>query len=106
MRAIAVTSAKRSATTPELPTIAEEGYPGYDAVPWWGLLLPAKAPATLVTRINADVLRALQASDVRERFAVQGLDTVGDTPQHFASYLNTEIARWAKVVKTAGVKPD
>ena len=106
LRGIAVTSAKRSPTTPELPTIAEEGYPAYEAIPWWGLLLPAKTPQPLVARINTDVLRALQAPDVKERFNAQGLDVIGSTPAQFATHLNAEIVRWAKVAKVAGIKPD
>jgi tripartite-type tricarboxylate transporter receptor subunit TctC len=106
LRGIAVTSARRSPATPELPTIAEAGYAGYEAIPWWGILLPAATPKPLVARINRDVVRALQAPEVRERFAAQGLDPVGNTPAEFAGYLNSEIARWAKVVKAAGIKPE
>ncbi len=106
LRGIAVTSAKRSATTPEYPTIAEEGYPGYEAIPWWGILLPAATPKALVARINTDVLRALQAPDVKERFAAQGVDPIGSTPEEFAAFLKSEVARWAKVVKAAGIKPE
>lgn len=106
LRGVAVTSAIRSPATPELPTIAEEGYPAYEAIPWWGLLLPAATPKPLVARINADVLRALQATDVRERFNAQGLDTIGSTPAQFATHLDAEITRWAKVIKVAGIKPE
>ena len=106
LRGIAVTSAKRSPATPELPTIAESGYEGYEAIPWWGVLLPAATPEPLVARINTDLVRALQAPEVRERFAAQGLDAVGSTPVEFATYLNSEILRWAKVVKAAGIKPE
>lgn len=106
MRGIAVTSAKRSASTPELPTIAEEGYPGYEAIPWWGIMVPAATPRPIVMRINADTLKALQAPDVKERFAAQGLEITGTTPEQFSAFLNAEIKRWAKVVKEANVKPD
>ena len=103
---LAVTSGKRSSATPELPTIAEEGYPGYEAIPWWGVLLPAATPKPLVARINADIVTALKAQDVRERFAAQGVDAVGSSPAEFAAYINSEIARWSKVVKAAGIKPE
>jgi tripartite-type tricarboxylate transporter receptor subunit TctC len=106
LRALAVTSAKRSPATPELPTIAEEGYPGYEAIPWWGVLLPAATPKSLVARINADIVTALKAQEVRERFAAQGVDAVGSSPAEFAAYINAEIARWSKVVKAAGIKPE
>jgi tripartite-type tricarboxylate transporter receptor subunit TctC len=106
LRGIAVTSAKRAATTPELPTVAEAGYPAYAAIPWWGILLPAATPQPLVARMNADVVRALQAPDVRDRFNAQGLDVVGGTPGEFAAHIKSEIARWATVVKQAGIKPE
>ena len=106
LRALAVTSGKRSPATPELPTIAEEGFPGYEAIPWWGVLLPAATPKPLVARINADIVTALKAQDVRERFAAQGVDAVGSSPAEFAAYINSEIARWSKVVKAAGIKPE
>ena len=106
LRGIAVTSAKRAQSTPELPTIAESGYPGYDAVPWWGILLPGGAPKPLVTRINGDVLTALETKEVKERFAAQGIEIAGGTPDAFAAFLKAEIARWAKVVKQADLKPE
>ena len=106
LRPIAVTSLKRAASTPELPTIAEAGYPGYEAIPWWGVLLPAATPKPLVTRINADIIRALQAPEVKERFDAQGLEIIGSSPEQFAAHLKAEIARWSKVVKAAGVRPD
>ncbi len=106
LRGIAVTGAKRSATTPELPTIAEAGYPAYAAIPWWGILLPAATPKPLVAHIHTDIVRALQAPDVRERFSAQGLDVVGSTPDEFAAHIKAEIARWGKVVKAAGIKPE
>ena len=106
LRPIAVTSLKRAASTPELPTIAEAGYPGYEAIPWWGVLLPAATPKPLVTRINADIIRALQAPEVKERFDAQGLEIIGSSPEQFAAHLKAEIARWPKVVKAAGVRPD
>ena len=101
-----MTSAKRAATTPDLPTIAESGYPGYDAVPWWGIMVPAGTPRPLVNRINKDVLQALQSKEVRERFEVQGIEASGSSPEEFGKFLVAEIARWAKVVKQAGVKPE
>ena len=106
LRPIAVTSLKRAASTPELPTIAEAGYPGYEAIPWWGVLLPAATPKPLVTRINADIIRALQAPEVKERFDAQGLEIIGSSPEQFAAHLKAEIARWSNVVKAAGVRPD
>jgi len=106
LRPLAVTSLKRAKSTPELPTIAEQGYPGYEAIPWWGVMVPVATPKPLVARLNADLLKVLQSPEVTERFAAQGLETVGSTPAEFARFLDVEIARWAKVVKAGNVRVD
>jgi tripartite-type tricarboxylate transporter receptor subunit TctC len=106
VRAIAVTSAKRSEMTPELPTIAESGYPGYEAIPWFGLVLPVATPKPLVTRIHDDFVKVLQSPDIRERFKAQGVEVVGSTPEEFGAFLKLEIERWGKIVKAAGIKPE
>jgi len=106
IRAIAVTSAKRAKSTPELPTIAEQGYPGYEAIPWFGILVPAATPKPLIARINRDTQKALQHPDVVERFASQGVETAGSTPEEFGRFLKLEIDRWGKIVKQAGIKPE
>ena len=106
LRAIAVTSSKRAQSTPELPTIAEEGYPGYEAIPWFGILLPAGAPKPLVNRMRSDIVKALASSEVRDRFAAQGVETAGTTPEEFATFMKLELNRWGKIVKQAGVKPE
>lgn len=106
LRGIAVTSTKRVPTTPDLPSIAEAGYPHYEAIPWWGILVPAATPRPIVARINVDVVKALQAPDVRERFVAQGLEIVGSTPDQFGALLNSEMRRWAAVVRQAGIKPE
>jgi tripartite-type tricarboxylate transporter receptor subunit TctC len=106
IRAIAVTSAKRAQSTPELPTIAESGYPGYEAIPWFGVLLPARTPRALVVRIHDDIVKILQLPEFTERFATQGLEIAGSTPEQFADFIRVEINRWEKIVKAAGVKPE
>jgi tripartite-type tricarboxylate transporter receptor subunit TctC len=106
IRPIAVTSAKRTKTTPELPTIAEQGYPGYEAIPWFGVLVPAATPKPLVARLNRDIMQALKHPEVNERFATQGVETVGSTSEEFASFLKLEVNRWGKIVKQAAIKPE
>ena len=105
LRALAVTSAKRSPATPDLPPMAEE-FPGYDATPWWSFAAPAATPRPLLARLHRDLLRALQTPDVRERFNAQGLDIIGSPPDEAHAHLREEIARWTKVVKAANIRPD
>jgi tripartite-type tricarboxylate transporter receptor subunit TctC len=106
LKAIAVTSAKRSPAAPEIPTFAESGVPGYEHEPWNGLFGPAKMPRTLVAKLNAEVARLLHTPDVRKVFEHEGADPVGNSPEAFAVVLKSEIAKWTKVVKAAGIKPE
>jgi tripartite-type tricarboxylate transporter receptor subunit TctC len=106
IRPIAVTSAKRAKSTPEVPTIAEQGYPGYEAIPWFGVLVPAATPRPLVARLSRDIVHALQHPDVMERFTAQGVETVGSTPNEFAAFLKLEVSRWGKIVRQAGIRPE
>jgi tripartite-type tricarboxylate transporter receptor subunit TctC len=104
VRALAVTTAKRSRLMPELPTIAEAGVPGFEATTWHGVLVPAGTPAPIVNRLNAEINRALQMPDVRERLSALGGEIVGSTPREFADHIKREIPKWAKVIKAAGLK--
>jgi tripartite-type tricarboxylate transporter receptor subunit TctC len=104
IRAIAVTSAKRSTAAPDIPTVAESGVPGYDAPSWWGFLAPAGTPKDIITRLNTDTLKALRARDVHELLIRQGMDPAGSTPAEFDAYLRADIAKWTKVVQEAGIK--
>ncbi|MFN9154548.1 MAG: tripartite tricarboxylate transporter substrate binding protein [bacterium] len=106
LRALAVTSAKRSPVTPDLPTIAEEGYKGYDATPWWGIAGPGGIPRPLLARINTGVRTAMASAEMKERFAIQGIEIATGTPEAFLALVRSEIDRWAKIVKTAGIKAD
>jgi len=106
LRAIAVTSSKRSALMPELPTVAESGVAGYEASSWYGLLAPAKTPRPVVLRLNAEAKRALAVPEINERLIAQGVDPVGNSPEEFAAYVRTEIIKWAKVIKASGAKPE
>lgn len=106
LRALATTGAKRSPAAPELPTMMEAGVPGYVATNWFGTVVPAKTPATIVARISQEIARALRLPDVSERLLAQGMEPTGSTPEEFSAYIRSEMAKWAKVVKASGAKPD
>ena len=106
LRGLAVTSRNRSRAAPEIPTIAESGYPGFEMVSWHSILAPAKTPRPIITLLHGELVKVLALPDVKERFATMGLDTVGSTPAEFAEHLRTETARFAKVIKAAGIKPE
>ena len=106
LRALAVTSLKRSSVVPELPTIAESGYAGFDFSNWYGVLAPAKTPITIIRQIHLESAKALALADVRVKFAALGLEGIGNSPEEFAAAIKIEIAKWAKVIKDAGIKAD
>jgi len=104
LRGIAVTTKTRSASSPDLPTIAELGYPDFEASSWFGLLGPAGLPREIAMKIQAEVVRVLKIPEIREKLIQQGVDPVGSTPDEFAAYIKSETEKWAKVVKMAGAK--
>jgi tripartite-type tricarboxylate transporter receptor subunit TctC len=106
LRALAVTTAKRSSALPDLPTIAESGVAGYDSSVWYGLLAPAKTPAPIIARLNGELIRVLNAPDVRDRIRPEAIEPIGSTPEFFAGYIRSELAKWAQVVKGSGAKID
>jgi len=106
LRALGVATAKRLPVLPELPTIAEAGVPGYEATQWYGVLAPAATPRDVVARLNAEIVKALQRTEVRDRLAGAAAEPVGNTPEQFQAFIKTEIARWAPVVKASGARPD
>ncbi|MBI4191837.1 MAG: tripartite tricarboxylate transporter substrate binding protein [Betaproteobacteria bacterium] len=106
LRPLAVTGARRSPAVPEVPTIAESGFPGFEATAWYGVLAPAGTPKPIVTRLHDEMVRALQLPDIRDRFNNVGFELVGSTPEAFGAYIKTEIKKWAKVVKASGAKPE
>ena len=106
IRALGVTTAKRSALLPDLPTIAEGGLPGYEANNWYGLLAPAKTPAAIIERLNRDVVKVLNMPNVKEQLFRSGLDASPSTPKEFSAYIKSEMAKWAKVVKASGAKAE
>lgn len=105
VRALAVSSGKRVEIAPELPTVAESGLPGFEVIVWYPIFAPAGTPRSIVNQINAEINRILQQPEVRKRFLSIGMVPIGSTPDALGDYLKLEIARWAKVIKEAGVKP-
>ncbi len=104
LRALALTSLTRSPDLPHIPTVSESGLPGYEVVLWYGLSAPAKTPTAVVTRLNQEVVRIMQSPEMRERLASEGGQPVGNTPQQFQEIIKADVAKWAKVVKEAGVR--
>ncbi len=106
LRALAVTSLHRSGGVPNLPTISESGYPGFDASSWFGLVGPAGLPREIALKVQAEVARILKDPAMRDKFIQQGADPIGSTPDEFGQYMRDETAKWAKIVKVSGAKAD
>jgi tripartite-type tricarboxylate transporter receptor subunit TctC len=106
LRPLAVTGAVRSPAVPDLPTIAESGFPNFEATAWYGVLAPAATPKAMVTRLHDEIVRALKMPDVKERLEYVGFEIVGSSPEAFGAYIKTEIKKWAPVVKASGAKPE
>ncbi len=106
LKALAVTTARRSALIPELPTLAETGLPGFDIYTWWGFMAPAGTPKAIVAKWNAEVTRILASPEMKAFFAQQGAEPAADTPEHFAALIKSEIDKYAKIVKQSGAKVD
>ncbi len=106
LRPIAVTTAKRSPELPDVPTIAESGVPGYEAMSWFGLFAPAATPKPVLDKLNAALVKVLNQPDVKKKIAEQGGDVVAETPAQFAAFIKSESAKWGKVVKDSGATVD
>ena len=106
LRALAVTTVKRWKGTPDLPTMAEAGLAGFEVNSWYGLLAPAGTPREIILRLNSEVSRALREPDARERLNSIGAEPMDGTPEEFAAYIQAEMTKWSKVVKTAGLRAD
>ncbi|MGZ5152629.1 MAG: tripartite tricarboxylate transporter substrate-binding protein, partial [Burkholderiales bacterium] len=106
LRGLAVTTAQRSPSTPDLPTISEAGVPGYDAGTWYGLLVPAGTPREIVIRLHTESLKLLKQPDVKERLDSAGFEAIGNTPEQFAAFIRAEIDKWARVVKASGARAE
>ncbi|MGZ5257103.1 MAG: tripartite tricarboxylate transporter substrate-binding protein, partial [Burkholderiales bacterium] len=104
LRPLAVTSAKRSAAAPEIPTVAESGVAGFNVTAWYGVSVPAKTPRPIVDRLNAEFVRAIRSPDLRDRLITAGADPAGNTPEQYTAFVQDEITKWAKVIKAAGIK--
>jgi tripartite-type tricarboxylate transporter receptor subunit TctC len=106
LKALATTGTRRAETLPELPTVAESGLSGYEAVGWFGVLAPAATPPSLVVKLNKDLVSVLGDPDLRKRAADLGADIMGDKPDEFARFIRDDQAKWSKLMREAGIKPD
>ncbi len=104
VRALGVTSATRSSAARELPTLAEAGLPGFESTTWQGLVVPANTPRDIIARLHSETVRVLQAPELRERYAALGVEPVHNTPVQFAAYIQSEISKWGKVVRSTGLE--
>lgn len=106
IKALAVTTAARSPAAPEIPTVAEAGFPGAESTSWTGILVPAATPRPVVARLHGEIVKALKLPEVKDRLKLDGAEPVGSAPQEFAAYLKREIAKWAKVIRQSGARAD
>jgi tripartite-type tricarboxylate transporter receptor subunit TctC len=106
VRALAVTSAKRSAAAPEYPTVAESGLPGYEAESWYAMFATGGTPRDIVNRLNAEIRRIVATPEVRDALHNQGAEPATDTPEEFAAIVRADVAMWAKIVRQTGAKAD
>lgn len=105
LKGLAVTSLKRSAVVPEFPTISESGVPGYEISNWFGIVVPAATPKSVIGRLNAEIIKAINLREINKRIIDLGADPLGGTPEELTAYTRREIVKWAKVVKAAGIPP-
>lgn len=106
LRGIAVTSSRRTTALPDIPTVSESGVPNFDVSSWFGVFLPAGTPKPIVARLNGEIRKILELAEVRKRLIDQGADPASDTPEQFAAYVKSEMARWGKVVRDTGIRAD
>jgi tripartite-type tricarboxylate transporter receptor subunit TctC len=106
LRALGVTSLRRVSALPEIPPLAELGFPGFEAVSWYGVLAPAETPGSVIAALHGEIAKMLKDPDVRERFASQGADPIGNTPEQFAAEMRDDLRKWGRLVKESGAKLD
>jgi len=106
LRALAVTSARRSPVAPELPTVAEAGVPGYVVTGWYGMFVPAATPAPVIATLHAGAVKAIKSKEVSDRLSNEAAVIVGSTPREFGEFLKSEIGKWAAVIKKANIRPE
>jgi tripartite-type tricarboxylate transporter receptor subunit TctC len=104
LKPLAVSTAKRSSALPDIPTVDEAGLRGYDASSWYGLFAPAGISKNVLAVLSREIVKIMQVQEVRERFASEGFEPVGSTPEQFAKFMREEIVKWGKIVKSAGIK--
>jgi tripartite-type tricarboxylate transporter receptor subunit TctC len=104
LRPVALSGTRRNPAVPGIPTLAESGLPGFDVTSWFGIAAPAKTPRAIVDQLNSAIVRAVHTPDLRARFIDQGAEPVGNTPEQYTAFIEREIAKWAKVIKAAGIK--
>ena len=106
VRALAVTGRERTAALPDVPTVIESGVPGYVVSPWFGVLVPARTPQAIISTLHREIVKVLRTPAIRERFPTEGVDPVGDTPEHFGAYIKEELVKWGKVVADTGMRAE
>jgi tripartite-type tricarboxylate transporter receptor subunit TctC len=106
MRAIAVTSARRALAAPEIPTVAESGYPGFEAITWYGMFVPAGTPVPIIARLNAETVKVLGSAEFRDWLVGQGAEPTGSTPEELGAYVKSELVKYAKIIKDSGMRPE
>ena len=106
LKALAISTAKRSPIAPELPTVAESGLPGYEMIGWFAAYVPAKTPKDIIAKLNSEIVRILESADAKARLAAVGIETMTSTPDGLAEFQRVETAKWAKLVKAAGIQPE
>lgn len=106
IRALAVTSARRAHSAPDIPTVAESGYPTYETTSWHGVVVPVKTPPAIVARLNAELMKVARQPDLRDLLGAQGSEVIGSTPEEFTAKIKSESAKWAHVIKTANIKAE
>jgi tripartite-type tricarboxylate transporter receptor subunit TctC len=106
LKALAVTTAKRIPALPDVPTVAESGFPGFETGSWFGLFAPAGTPKEIIARVDAEVRKMVQSPELREKLIQQGAEPVGMGSEEFAAHVKSELAKWGEVVKASGAKAD
>jgi tripartite-type tricarboxylate transporter receptor subunit TctC len=106
LKGLGITSAQRSAAAPEWPTLAESGVPGYEIVTWFAVVAPAATPKSVIARLNAEIVKAVAAADTRKRFLDLATDPASSTPEELGAYNRRELAKWKKIVNSAGIKSE
>lgn len=104
LRPLGITSSKRSPIVPDVPTVAEGGLPGYESVQWYAVLAPAKTPRNIISKLHADLVQVLNSPAIKKRFAADAAETVGNSPEEFARHLRSELQKWEKVARDAGIE--